>query len=45
LVLTGDQVKMLPVSQTQSTVSKLVDLVPEIVDSVKNFDKSKDKAL
>lgn len=42
LVLQDGQVKMLPVSQSQSTVSKLVDMVPEIVDSVKNFNKSED---
>jgi len=38
LVVTGSEVKLLPVNQSTSTVSKIVDVIPEVIASLKKSD-------
>lgn len=42
LVLQEGQVKLLPVSQNQSTLNKVIDLVPEVIESFKGTKDSQD---
>ena len=42
LVVKGDNVRMLPVSDSLSGVDKIVDLIPEMVDKITSLFSSKD---
>lgn len=42
LVIKGDNIRLLPVD-AENTYDKIVDTVPQVLDMLKNFFKSKDK--
>lgn len=37
IVIKGDNVRMLPISETMSGLDKIIDLVPEMVDKISGF--------
>lgn len=41
LVVKGDNIRMLPVMENESSVDKLVDLVPEVVDKISGLVREK----
>lgn len=41
LVVKGDNIRMLPVVENESSVDKLVDLVPEVVDKISGLVREK----
>lgn len=44
LVVKGDNVRLLPVSASESSVDKLIDLIPEAIDKITNKFSKKDSA-
>ncbi|MBQ7935781.1 MAG: sporulation protein YtfJ [Clostridia bacterium] len=41
LVIRGDNIRMLPVCESESGTEKLIDMVPEVIDKISGFIQSK----
>ena len=41
LVVTNEQIKLIPISSTNTPVDKLIDYIPEVLDKVNNLIKKK----
>ncbi len=45
LVIRGDNIRMLPVSESESGAEKLIDMVPEVIDKISGLIKKKEDSV